>query len=45
MRRSARATIVDEFDRKTVCEPAWLSLINEVLSEVSEKFVPRGVSG
>jgi glycosyltransferase involved in cell wall biosynthesis len=31
LRRAARETIVEHFDRASVCEPAWLALIDEVL--------------
>jgi len=30
---AARATVVSEFDQRTICEPVWLSLISEVLSK------------
>jgi glycosyltransferase involved in cell wall biosynthesis len=35
LRRAARATVVGEFDRRTVCEPAWLALVDEVLGPSS----------
>lgn len=31
LRSAARETIVARFDRRTICEPAWLDLIDEVL--------------
>lgn len=31
LRKTARETVVSRFDRATVCEPAWLALIDEVL--------------
>jgi glycosyltransferase involved in cell wall biosynthesis len=31
LRRAARETVVTSFDRASVCEPAWLGLIDEVL--------------
>lgn len=31
MRRAARKTILEKYDRKSVCEPAWLGLIDEVV--------------
>ncbi len=33
LRRAARAKVVAEYDRVAVCEPAWLALIDEVLTE------------
>lgn len=30
LRRAARETVVDSFDRTTLCDPAWLRLIDEV---------------
>ncbi len=33
LRTAARAKVVAEYDRATVCEPAWLALIDEVLAE------------
>jgi len=33
LRRAARAKVVAEYDRATVCEPAWLALIDEVLAK------------
>jgi glycosyltransferase involved in cell wall biosynthesis len=32
LRRAARSKVVAEYDRTSVCEPAWLALIDEVLS-------------
>ena len=32
MRGAARQTVLDRLDRKRVCEPAWLKLVNEVLT-------------
>jgi glycosyltransferase involved in cell wall biosynthesis len=31
LRRAARATALRDYDRRTVCEPAWLALIDEIL--------------
>jgi len=33
LRKAARQTVRERFDRKRHCEPAWLSLIDDVLSE------------
>jgi glycosyltransferase involved in cell wall biosynthesis len=33
MRVAARKTVVDNFDQKSICQPAWLSLIDDVLAE------------
>lgn len=30
LRRAARATVLEKFDRATICEPAWLELIGAV---------------
>jgi glycosyltransferase involved in cell wall biosynthesis len=35
LRVAARETIVHAYDRKTICEPAWLRLIDEVLKSGS----------
>jgi glycosyltransferase involved in cell wall biosynthesis len=32
IRRAARETVLAEFDQKTVCLPAWLKLVDDVLS-------------
>jgi glycosyltransferase involved in cell wall biosynthesis len=32
IRRAARETILAEFDQKAVCLPAWLKLVDDVLS-------------
>lgn len=31
MRKAARRTIVERFDRATICQPAWLNLVNPML--------------
>ena len=31
LRKAARQTIIDRFDRATICEPAWLRLIEPML--------------
>lgn len=31
LRKAARETVVQDYDRATVCEPAWLALIDEVM--------------
>lgn len=31
LRRAARATVLADYDRRTVCEPAWLRLVDEIL--------------
>ncbi|HEX2137700.1 MAG TPA: glycosyltransferase [Microvirga sp.] len=36
LRKAARRTILDGFDRKRQCEPAWLRLVDDVLSEERE---------
>ena len=33
LRENARATVVNEFDRATICEPAWTRLIGETLGD------------
>jgi glycosyltransferase involved in cell wall biosynthesis len=33
LRAAARKTIVERFDRATVCEPAWLDLVHELLGQ------------
>jgi glycosyltransferase involved in cell wall biosynthesis len=33
LRRAARQTIVDKYDRATVCEPAWLRLVQLQLEQ------------
>lgn len=35
LRKAARQTVLDKFDRKTICQPAWMALIDEVLAEGS----------
>jgi len=30
LRRAARASVIRDFDRETVCEPAWLELVEAV---------------
>ena len=32
IRRAARQTVLTEFDQKTICLPAWLKLVDDVLS-------------
>ena len=32
LRQAARATILDRFDRGTICQPAWLEIIDELLA-------------
>ncbi len=31
MRQAARKTVLDRFDRSSLCEPAWMKLVDEVL--------------
>jgi hypothetical protein len=31
VRRAARDTVMAEYDRAAVCEPAWLALIDDVM--------------
>jgi glycosyltransferase involved in cell wall biosynthesis len=33
IRRAARETVLTEFDQKSICLPAWLKLVDDVLSE------------
>lgn len=37
LRRAARATVLEKFDRATVCEPAWLELIGAVCGAEMEQ--------
>jgi glycosyltransferase involved in cell wall biosynthesis len=32
LRRAARQTVLSEYDRGSVCEPAWLKLIDETIA-------------
>ena len=32
LRQAARRSAIEEFDRATICEPAWLDLVNEALN-------------
>lgn len=46
MRRAARQTMCMEFDRGSLCEPAWLDLVDEVLADSKPALPARaGSSG
>jgi len=34
LRTAARKTVVERFDRATICEPAWLDLVRPMLGPV-----------
>lgn len=33
LRKAARETVVTQYDRRRICEPAWLDLVDEVMAE------------
>jgi glycosyltransferase involved in cell wall biosynthesis len=40
LRKAARETVLNRFDRPSLCEPAWMKLIDEVLAAPSRAYRP-----